>query len=116
MMQYLKKQGMMTLLLVGGLFLGLLLVFSDGKEEAVQVGSMLVEEQYAEEEARVRRLLEGMEGVNGVRVMLMRTEQGEVVGAAVTCEQGDSAVIQQKIISTLRALYGIGAHRISVTG
>ena len=112
-----KKRGFYMLLCVMGILLGLILLWmSDGSkqtEQTVQTQSM---SSGIISEPKVARMLEAMEDVKSVSVMLQVGEQGQVVGVAVVCENGENPVIQEKITRVLRALYGLGAHQISVSG
>ncbi len=104
-------------LLILGVVVSLVLIYLGGNEEKNNEGeSISVVMSEREEEKRVTYLLEGMEGVSGVQVMLMRDDTGKVDGAVVICRGGEDVEVQEKIVSALRALYGIGAHRISVSG
>ena len=104
-------------LCVIGILLGLLFIALGGAHENREPLAEGQEEQGGiVSEPRVAGMLEGLEDVDNVCVMLQTDEGGRVMGVAVICENGEDPVIQEKITRLLRALYGIGAHQISVSG
>lgn len=76
-------------------------------------------------EAQLKRVLSAMEGVGEVEVMItFETEEntlfgtstgaGKVCGVVVVAEGAGNAVVETRILSAVKALFSIEAHKISI--
>ena len=115
-MQNKERKFYFVLCLIGAI-LGLVMIGMSGKQpkEQQEIAGQTIQSGVFSD-PKVARMLESMEDVSSVSVMLQIDSQSEVTGVAVICENGEDPVIQEKITRLLRALYGIGAHQISVSG
>ena len=114
-----KTAGKRYYLLFGvGILLALVLILAS--ENSTRAGGVTVGANSGnakeKEERKVTCLLSELEGVQDVSVMLKTDGEDRVIGVAVICRDGDNPELQEKIIRLLRALYGIGAHQIGVSG
>jgi len=149
-------------LLLAGLMFGIVLLFvgnfyTDGKSpnESLSGGSDSYEnyvKEYTEGlEAKIKRILEKIDGVSDVNVVLTldsgvesvyaqnKTYSGgtltsknyvmangvtvpvkdvypQIRGVAVVCKGGSNPIIQEKVISLIRALLGLSSNNVYVTG
>lgn len=100
-----------------GIVLALFLILGSEKESNKNLQtSVSADQSISAEERQVKYLLEEMEDVESVSVMLKTDDAGKITGIAVICENGESPVLQEKIIRLLKALYGLGSHQIAVSG
>lgn len=100
-----------------GILLALtMLIGGEGEEKQTVAQPSSGKENVAAEERKVKYLLEEMQSVEDASVMLMTDDDGNVSGIAVVCRNGEDPNIQEKIIRSLRALFGLGSHQISVSG
>ena len=76
-------------------------------------------------EEKLEQVLASMEGVGEVKVMITvkesssdlfsdEKEEGEVLGVVVVAQGAGSAAIDSKIMTAVKALFGIEAHKISI--
>ena len=55
-----------------------------------------------------------IEGENGEKPVILKTEEEDIRGVFVICEGGDNAVVREKIIEALCALLDIPSNSVSV--
>lgn len=101
---------------VGILLALVMLLGGEGDEKQATEQTDVGKEDVSAEERKVKYLLEEMQAVEDASVMLMTDGDGNVSGIAVVCRNGEDPSVQEKIIRSLRALYGLGSHQISVSG
>ena len=76
-------------------------------------------------EEKLEHVLAAMEGVGEVKVMITvkesasdlfsdEKEEGEVLGVVVVAQGAGNATIDSKIMTAVKALFGIEAHKISI--
>jgi stage III sporulation protein AG len=76
-------------------------------------------------EEKLEQVLAAMEGVGEVKVMITvkesasdlfsdEKEEGEVLGVVVVAQGAGNATIDSKIMTAVKALFGIEAHKISI--
>ncbi len=122
---FLKEKGSKYLIwiLLGILVLVMIIPTEDKEAE----DESFVSEQRAkgEMEDKLEQVLMAMEGVGNVKVMITlkesasdlfseETEEGEVLGVVVVAEGAGRAEVDAKIMTSVEALFGIEAHKISI--
>lgn len=122
---FLKEKGSKYLIwiLLGILVLVMVIPVNDSKPK--ENTSISQESSKGELEEKLELVLSSMEGVGKVKVMITvresasdlfsdAKEEGEVLGVVVVAQGAGNATIDSKIMTAVKALFGIEAHKISI--
>ena len=122
---FLKEKGSKYIIwiLLGILVLVMVIPVNDTKHEGNTNVSQ--EASKGELEEKLEHVLAAMEGVGEVKVMITikesasdlfsdEKEEGEVLGVVVVAHGAGNATIDSKIMTAVKALFGIEAHKISI--
>ena len=122
---FLKEKGSKYIIwiLLGILVLVMVIPVNDTKHEGNTNVSQ--EASKGELEEKLEHVLAAMEGVGEVKVMITikesasdlfsdEKEEGEVLGVVVVAQGAGNATIDSKIMTAVKALFGIEAHKISI--
>ena len=122
---FLKEKGSKYIIWI---ILGVLvLIVAIPVQEESQSEAPLVSEEVTqgELESKLEKVLSSMEGVGDVAVMITvkesssdlfsdTKEEGEVLGVVVVAEGAGKTEVNAKILDTVKALFGIEVHKISI--
>lgn len=122
---FLKEKGSKYLIWILLGILVLVMVIPVNDPESKGNTSISEDTSKGELEEKLELVLASMEGVGEVKVMITvkesasdlfsdEKEEGDVLGVVVVAQGAGSAAIDSKIMTAVKALFGIEAHKISI--
>jgi stage III sporulation protein AG len=122
---FLKEKGSKYLIWILLGILVLVMIIPTENKEAKDTSFVSEQQTKGEMEEKLEQVLMAMEGVGNVKVMITlkesasdlfseETEEGEVLGVVVVAEGAGRAEVDAKIMTSVEALFGIEAHKISI--
>ena len=122
---FLKEKGSKYIIWIILGILVLVMVIPVNDEDEGENTYVSEESSKGELEDKLEQVLAAMEGVGEVKVMITvkesetdffsdTKEEGEVLGVVVVAQGAGSAATDSKIMTAVKALFGIEAHKISI--